>query len=71
MLRMLNAILWPLPISPSRFSFGITASLRISGRVELPLIPVLRSSGPTLTPGIPFSMMNAVKCSPSTFANVM
>ena len=70
-LRMLKAILWPLPMSPSRFSFGITASVRMSGRVLLPLIPVFFSSAPRLTPGIPFSTMNAVKCSPSTLAKVM
>ena len=71
MFRMLKAILWPLPISPSRFSFGITASARMSGRVLLPLMPVFFSSAPRLTPGIPFSTMKAVKCSPSTLAKVM
>jgi hypothetical protein len=71
MLRMLKAILCPFPISPSRFSFGITASCRIRGRVELPLMPVFFSSAPRLTPGEPLSMMKAVKCSPSTLANVM
>ena len=71
MFRMLNAILCPLPISPSRFSRGITASARINGRVELPLMPVFFSSAPRLTPGEPLSMMKAVKCSPSTLANVM
>ena len=50
---------------------GITASVRISGRVLLPLMPVFFSSAPRLTPGIPFSTMNAVKCSPSTLAKVM
>ena len=36
-----------------------------------PLIPVFFSSAPRLTPGIPFSTMKAVKCSPSTLAKVM
>jgi len=71
MLRMLKAILWPFPISPSWFSFGITASVRMSGVVLLPLMPAFFSSAPTLTPGIPFSTTKAVKCSPSTLANVM
>jgi hypothetical protein len=34
-------------------------------------MPVFFSSAPSETPGIPFSMMKAVKRSPSTFANVM
>ncbi len=59
------------PISPSWCSFGITASARMRGLVLLPLMPVFFSSAPRLTPGIPFSTMNAVKCSPSTLANVM
>ncbi len=71
MFRMLKAILWPLPISPRRFSLGICASLKISGQVELPLMPVFFSSAPRETPGVPFSMMKAVKCSPSTLAKVM
>ena len=70
-LRMLKAILWPFPISPRRFSFGITASARMRGLVLLPLMPVFFSSAPRLTPGIPFSTMKAVKCSPSTLAKVM
>jgi hypothetical protein len=71
MLRMLKAILWPLPISPRRFSLGMRASARIRGRVEEPLMPVFRSSGPSDTPGMPFSMMKPLKCSPSTLAKVM
>ena len=71
MLRMLKAILWPLPISPRRFSLGILASWRIRGRVELPLMPVFFSSAPSDTPGEPLSMMKAVKCWPSTLAKVM
>ncbi len=71
MLRMLKAILCPLPISPRRFSRGTLASDRISGRVELPLMPVFFSSAPRETPGVSLSMMKAVNCSPSTFANVM
>ena len=39
--------------------------------VDEPLMPVFFSSAPRLTPGIPFSMMKAVKCSPSTLAKVM
>ena len=33
-------------------------------------MPSFRSSGPSETPGEPLSMMNAEKCSPSTFAKV-
>ena len=47
------------------------ASARIRGRVEEPLMPVFFSSGPSDTPGLPFSMMKPLKCSPSTLANVM
>ena len=49
-LSMLNAILWPLPISPSRFSAGTGASCRMTGVVDEPCRPILCSSLPLLTP---------------------
>ena len=51
MLRMLKAILWPCPIVPSTFSAGTAQSSRMSGQVELPRMPSLCSSGPTVRPG--------------------
>ena len=68
-LRMLKAILWPLPISPSTFSDGILASSKISGVVELPRSPSLCSSRPAVNPGVPRSTMKAVNLSPSTLRN--
>ncbi len=39
--------------------------------MEEPWSPILCSSFPELTPGNDFSTMNAVNCSPSTFAKTM
>src|SRR5512133_1868163 len=47
-LRMLKAILWPLPGSPSRFSTGTFASSKMSAQVDEPRMPILCSSRPTL-----------------------
>ena len=76
MFRMLNAMRWPLPTSPSRFAAGITQSVRISGQVDDPRMPSLCSSRPTVNPGIPFSTRKAVSFSsfvPGTahFANTV
>ena len=43
--------MWPLPISPSRFSTGTLQSFRISGQVDEPRMPSLCSSAPTEKPG--------------------
>ena len=51
MFRMLNAMWWPLPISPSRFSTGTLQSARISGQVDEPRMPSLCSSAPDREPG--------------------
>ncbi len=49
--RMLNAMRWPLPISPSRFSAGTFTSSNDSAQVDEPRMPSLCSSGPTTRPG--------------------
>src|SRR5678815_1091084 len=71
MLRMLNAILCPCPIVPSTESIGMVQSSRNSGQVELPRMPSLCSSGPTVNPGALRSIRKAVNCSPSTLANTV
>ncbi len=71
MLRMLKAMRCPLPISPSRLPTGIRASSKMSGRVELPRMPILCSSGPVVNPGASFSTMKALNFSPSTLAKTM
>ena len=70
-LRTLKATRWPLPTSPSRFAAGTRTSCRITGVVDEPCRPILCSSLPHETPSKPRSTMNAVKCSPSTFAKTM
>ena len=70
-LSVLNATMWPRPISYSRFSLGIAAFSKKSGTVELPRMPILFSSAPTEKPGVPRSTMNAENSSPSTFANTV
>ena len=69
--RTLKATLWPLPISPSRFSAGTFTSCRMRGVVDEPWSPILCSFLPLLTPGNARSTMKAVKCSPSTLAKTM
>src|ERR1700732_3123553 len=54
------AILYPLPTSPSTFSFGTRQSSRISSQVEEARIPSLSSFLPTVNPGKLFSIRNAV-----------
>ena len=66
-----SATLWPLPTSPSTLSAGTRASCRMIGVVDEPCRPILCSSLPELTPGNARSTMNAVNCSPSTFAKTM
>ena len=46
MFRMLNAMMWPRPISRSRFSFGTWQFSKKIGAVELPLMPIFFSSAP-------------------------
>ena len=70
MFRMPKAILWPLPISPSRRSLGMRQFSRITVRVELPLMPSFFSSAPVLMPGSVFSTMKALNCWPSTLAKI-
>ena len=60
MLRMLKAMMCPLPISPSRFSTGTWQSVRIRGHVEDPRMPILCSSAPIEKPGKVFSTRKAV-----------
>src|SRR2546429_3571460 len=69
--KMLNATMWPRPISCSTFSFGTLQFSRKIGVVELPWMPILCSSLPALNPGKVRSTMNAVNFSPLTFANTM
>ena len=61
----------PLPISPSRFSTGTLQSLRMSGQVDDPRMPILCSSAPTENPGKVLSTRNAVNFSPSTLAKTV
>src|ERR1039457_5567064 len=51
LLRMLNAITCPRPISPNTFSTGTGTLSRYTAVVELPVMPILCSSAPLLTPG--------------------
>ena len=44
--RILNAMMWPRPISPSRFSTGTGTLSKKTGVVELPLMPIFFSSAP-------------------------
>ena len=69
--RMLKAMWWPLPISPSTLPAGTFTSSRMMGQVLEPLMPILCSSGPIVTPGDFRSTMKAVNLSPSIFANTM
>ncbi len=72
MLRMLTAILKPFCRSLKRFSTGTLQSLKNTWQVELPLIPILCSSGFTVIPGKDFSTMNALRFSSSSiFANTI
>jgi hypothetical protein len=71
MFRMLKAMRWPLPTSPSRFSAGMRASSKVSGQVELPRMPILCSSAPMVNPGVSRSTMKALNLSPSTLAKTM
>ena len=68
----LNAILWPLPTSPSRFSAGTLHVLQQHRRrrraVQPHLVLFLAAAD---TPGNARSTMKAVKCSPSTLAKTM
>src|SRR5207248_1721509 len=66
--RMLKAMVCPLPISPSTFSTGTWQSLRMSGHVEDPRMPIFFSSAPTANPGKVRSTKNAVNFSPSILA---
>ena len=61
----------PLPISPSTFSTGTLQSLRMSGQVDEPRMPILFSSAPTEKPGKFFPTRNAVNFSPSTLAKTV
>ena len=49
--RMLNAMMWPRPISPSTFSTGTLTLSKKTAVVELPLMPIFFSSAPGVTPG--------------------
>src|SRR5438876_377563 len=49
--KILNATMWPRPISWSRFSLGTLQFSRKIGVVELPWMPILCSSLPGLKPG--------------------
>ena len=69
--KILNAITWPLPISPNTFSTGTLQSWKYNCTVLEPLIPILCSSGPCVNPSMPLSTMKAVNCSPSIFANTV
>ena len=69
--RMLKAMWWPLPISPSTFSTGTSTSSKVMAQVEEPLMPIFFSSAPMVTPGAVRSTMKPVKCSPSIFAKRM
>ena len=71
MFSILKAMMWPLPISPSRLSLGITQFSKKSCLVLDPLIPILCSSSPKVRPGVPRSTMNALNLSPSTLANTV
>ena len=71
MFRMLKAILWPWPMSPSTLSTGIVQSSRKSGQVELPRMPSLCSSGPIVRPGALRSTKKPVNFSPSTLAKTV
>ena len=70
-LSVLNATIWPRPISCSRFSFGTGEFSKKSGTVELPRMPIFFSSAPAENPGVPRSTMKQENFSPSTFANTM
>ena len=70
-LRMLNAMMCPLPISPSTFSTGTMQSFRISGAVDEPRMPIFFSSAPTEKPGKVFSTRKAVNFSPSILAKMV
>ena len=70
-LRMLKAILWPLPISPRTFSTGTLQSSKMSGVVELPRRPSLCSSRPWVKPGMPRSTIIAVNFVPSILRKTM
>ena len=70
-LRMLNAMMWPRPTSPNTFSTGTLTLSKYTAVVELPLIPILRSSAPLVTPGKLRSTRNAVNFSPPTFAKTV
>ena len=67
----LNATLCPFPTAPSRFAAGTFTSWRITAVVDEPCNPILCSSLPLVTPPNARSTMNALKCSPSTFAKTM
>ena len=54
------AILYPLPTSPTTFSFGTWQSSRISSQVEEARMPGLSSFLPTRNPGKSRSMRKAV-----------
>src|SRR5664279_1258067 len=69
--RMLNAMMCPLPISPSTFSTGTLHSFRMSGAVEEPRMPIFFSSLPTAKPGKSFSTRKAVNFSPSILAKTV
>ena len=51
----------PLPSTPSRFSFGILQSSKISSYVDDPRIPIFFSLVPKEKPGAPLSTINAEK----------
>ena len=70
MFKMLNAIFAPLPASPSRFSTGVFASERMSAVVEEPLMPILCSSAPFVSPSCR-STMKPENLSPSILAKTM
>ena len=58
-LSTLNAMWWPLPASPSRFSLGILQSCKTRGQVDEPRIPSCVLA-PTGRPGVSRSIRNAV-----------
>ncbi len=71
MLRILKAILCPLPTSPNKFSTGTLQSWKYNCTVEEPLMPILCSSGPCVNPSVPLSTIKPVNLSPSTFAKTV
>ncbi len=49
----------PMPSRPSRFSFGMRQSWKMSSRVAEARMPILFSFLPNVNPGVSFSTMNA------------